>query len=315
MLPTKCPACGRTGRVHEDLRAKRVKCPKCGETFVVKEDVSSSPLDLKWYYKELGRAKGPVSWMMLRSLAERDEIGPETLVKRSSDRDWMLATTISGLFDGLEESRGITESPQPSSVKAGTLDEYGLLADRSPVEITSKGRLRPCPDCGQEVSRRAVSCPHCGCPLATAGSRASKSSSSFNRRLIWWPLGLVAVYVVLLTIGTLCSQHNRDYVFQDDEDTKVKTNEFGRNTNSVSSSSKITKENFLKIHNGMNSDDVKLILGEPTEKKWPPAGVGLTSQHWKWRDGTKEVTVIVDFDSKELSAGMVVKNKWQRGLD
>jgi hypothetical protein len=25
--------------------------------------------------------------------------------------------------------------------------------------------LRPCPDCGSYVSRRAVSCPHCGCPL------------------------------------------------------------------------------------------------------------------------------------------------------
>ncbi len=25
--------------------------------------------------------------------------------------------------------------------------------------------LRPCPDCGQPVSVRAVTCPHCGAPL------------------------------------------------------------------------------------------------------------------------------------------------------
>ncbi len=32
----------------------------------------------------------------------------------------------------------------------------------------AEGKLRPCPDCNREVSRRAAQCPHCGCPLATA---------------------------------------------------------------------------------------------------------------------------------------------------
>ena len=27
-------------------------------------------------------------------------------------------------------------------------------------------KLQPCPDCGREVSRRAASCPGCGCPLS-----------------------------------------------------------------------------------------------------------------------------------------------------
>lgn len=31
-----------------------------------------------------------------------------------------------------------------------------------PPEIV---RLMPCPDCGQQVSRRATSCPGCGCPI------------------------------------------------------------------------------------------------------------------------------------------------------
>ncbi len=29
----------------------------------------------------------------------------------------------------------------------------------------SSGSLQPCPDCDKEVSKRAESCPHCGCPL------------------------------------------------------------------------------------------------------------------------------------------------------
>ena len=35
---------------------------------------------------------------------------------------------------------------------------------------TARGRqnikLQPCPDCGREVSRKAASCPGCGCPLS-----------------------------------------------------------------------------------------------------------------------------------------------------
>ncbi len=34
-----------------------------------------------------------------------------------------------------------------------------------PASIT-QARLQPCPDCGHQVSRRAASCPQCGCPIA-----------------------------------------------------------------------------------------------------------------------------------------------------
>jgi hypothetical protein len=35
----------------------------------------------------------------------------------------------------------------------------------APRQGAKRGSLRPCPDCGREVSRRASQCPHCGCPL------------------------------------------------------------------------------------------------------------------------------------------------------
>lgn len=39
---------------------------------------------------------------------------------------------------------------------------------RPGAEIRNDARLRPCPDCERQVSRRAATCPHCGCPLSPA---------------------------------------------------------------------------------------------------------------------------------------------------
>ena len=40
-----------------------------------------------------------------------------------------------------------------------------VVKDEEHVETTSNTKLMICPDCGREVSRRAVACIHCGCPL------------------------------------------------------------------------------------------------------------------------------------------------------
>lgn len=32
-------------------------------------------------------------------------------------------------------------------------------------EVTAKRKLRACPDCDAQISKRATQCPHCGCPL------------------------------------------------------------------------------------------------------------------------------------------------------
>lgn len=44
--------------------------------------------------------------------------------------------------------------------------------------IETSSTLRPCPDCGQSVSTRAVSCPKCGGPLW----RKSTSEAFFSAR-------------------------------------------------------------------------------------------------------------------------------------
>lgn len=40
-----------------------------------------------------------------------------------------------------------------------------FMMTRSRQEPPTPGALQPCPDCRRSISRRAASCPHCGCPL------------------------------------------------------------------------------------------------------------------------------------------------------
>jgi transposase len=55
-----------------------------------------------------------------------------------------------------------------------------------------KSNLKPCPDCGRDVSKSAAKCPHCGRDLI----------STFNQLVMGLVFGLVGVIVVgLLLIG------------------------------------------------------------------------------------------------------------------
>lgn len=50
--------------------------------------------------------------------------------------------------------------------------------------------------------------------------------------------------------------------------------------------SKVTQENFDKIQAGMSREDVKAILGEPTESSGVSVGA-LSGDSWVWKkDGT-----------------------------
>lgn len=41
--------------------------------------------------------------------------------------------------------------------------------------------LRPCPECGKEVSDKAPTCPHCGAPQGEAASASSASTATSRR--------------------------------------------------------------------------------------------------------------------------------------
>ncbi len=82
---------------------------------------------------------------------------------------------------------------------------------------------------------------------------------------------------------------------------------FGCNSGGTGGSgSRVTGENYLKIHNDMNWQDVQIILGPPTEDNLtgpdPRSGRTLV-----WKEGNKTVKVFIN------GAGSVT-SKWNEGL-
>jgi hypothetical protein len=51
----------------------------------------------RWYYKELGDAVGPMRASELVELARTGDIGPDTLVRRDQDGNWVPASKVRGL--------------------------------------------------------------------------------------------------------------------------------------------------------------------------------------------------------------------------
>lgn len=66
--------------------------------------------------------------------------------------------------------------------------------------------LVPCPDCGQQISRRASSCPQCGAPAAVAvpPPAATPAALQDTKPGIGWIIGLVVILGIVwaLTSGT-----------------------------------------------------------------------------------------------------------------
>jgi len=58
----------------------------------------------------------------------------------------------------------------------------------------------------------------------------------------------------------------------------------------VGCSSKVTQENYDKIHEGMSQDEVKAILGAPTESHDTSLGP-ISGGTWVWKGGGATITV------------------------
>ncbi|OGB95008.1 MAG: hypothetical protein A2Z31_05900 [candidate division NC10 bacterium RBG_16_65_8] len=67
----------------------------------------------------------------------------------------------------------------------------------------------------------------------------------------------------------------------------------------VGCGSKITQENFDKVHAGMSQEEVKAILGDPTESSGASIGP-ISGGTWVWKTG--EATIVIQFVSGKVLA-------------
>jgi DNA-directed RNA polymerase subunit RPC12/RpoP len=57
------------------------------------------------------------------------------------------------------------EETEKEKLRGQLLNGFVTLYNKKLAEEITMPKLMDCPDCGKQVSRRAASCPNCGCPI------------------------------------------------------------------------------------------------------------------------------------------------------
>jgi len=101
-------------------------------------------MGIEWFYQVAGESRGPVSAQELRALAEAGTITPDTRVKRGSDRKWVSARRVDGLFD---PGRVTSVEPLPAPAKGPPPLPPPVCASGKPLpdavaDGSKAGRLR-----------------------------------------------------------------------------------------------------------------------------------------------------------------------------
>lgn len=100
--------------------------------------------------------------------------------------------------------------------------------------------MKKCKECGEEISSSAKTCPKCGKRLKPTGLRI-----------------FLGIILIIIGLGMMFGSDN------------TTTNNTTTNTNGdvaieqKTETSKVTKENYNKIKNGMTEKEVEKILGQP----------------------------------------------------
>jgi DNA-directed RNA polymerase subunit RPC12/RpoP len=151
MISFSCPGCVKKFTVADDKAGKRTRCPVCGQAIVVPA-LASSPL-------AADRREAPPPGPVRTGPAALGEVEAPPVGERETQLS-PFATSPEVQLSGQKEAPRM-DVPTP------------------PPQPEPEGRLRPCPDCRREVSRRATNCPHCGCPFGETASPFEAVFSAF----------------------------------------------------------------------------------------------------------------------------------------
>lgn len=155
-----------------------------------------------WYIKfSDDHIEGPLSAAALKGRALRGHVIPETMVRLGTNRNWVAASRVKGLFDSeVKEADVFTDKEQPktsfpdhgwndednhkapqatsaplepvsnanqssTSAESSSQPTTTVSEEGSQATDSSSSRLVSCYDCGKSISRFASACPNCGRPV------------------------------------------------------------------------------------------------------------------------------------------------------
>lgn len=92
-MKVRCPECGSSGKLNDELAGQVASCSRCGGKFLVREDSTVAGV-VKWYYAEGDQKKGPFSEDAFAGLIEGGTVVPETLVWRKGMLSWQALAAV-----------------------------------------------------------------------------------------------------------------------------------------------------------------------------------------------------------------------------
>jgi DNA-directed RNA polymerase subunit RPC12/RpoP len=284
MIPFSCPACSKRYSAPDDKAGKKVRCPECGAKLVVPPKAMVGVLCdhcLCLFEGSPGRVVlCPACGNLCRGATEEPRRVPT----------WEEAVTAP------EQTR---PRPAPRTEQKGfpTIRfACGSCSRSYEVPEEAAGKKTKCPQCGQLLTVPVLAAE--GAPAET-----EPSPSPWNPWLIL-SCSLGAAFLVLLVVATLPQKPDRP--------SPAPAYHSPAPSPPPAPVSKLTKENFLAVREGMGESEVTLILGQPTRRMaWPdlpPGSVRLT-----WEEGRKKVEVFLR--RKDERSGSKVDGKFQEGLE
>jgi hypothetical protein len=151
MIRLACPNCMESYEVPDAMAGRKTRCSECWQLLEVLPPQS---------VKET--SPGSVA-------APRDEQLPDgsniTFKCDNCSKSYSVPADKAGKRTKCAKCSQPLTVPSPSGGPAPLASDEMLTKPQTDMPEKRESRLRPCPDCEREVSRRASQCPHCGCPL------------------------------------------------------------------------------------------------------------------------------------------------------
>ncbi len=98
--------------------------------------MATTPPPQQWFWKLNGQIRGPIAARELRAMASAGTLAPDSLIRRSDKADWIVASTVIGLFQ--KSPPQATTPPQPIMPLAPAVGPAVELS--RPGEVSSSRR-------------------------------------------------------------------------------------------------------------------------------------------------------------------------------
>ena len=116
-----------------------------------------------WYVQVGGKEIGPLLDNALREMVAKRQLTPDDFIRKGTTANWVPASRVRGLF----QPATVASKAQPKTTALPPIIDPKAAFNGSTQLVSAntsraESHLISCPDCANQISRNAHSCPACG---------------------------------------------------------------------------------------------------------------------------------------------------------